>query len=181
MDSDDEVPLIALTGSLIFALASAQSVSLSVYPGSVPPGGTATLTLTYTDASPTVNVAAIQWQLELPPGLSAAVPVAAGEAVAANKVISYNAANGYTILAGTGTPLNATPMASGILAIIAVTAALNGGSGVMKIGFGSDLPLLGADANGNGVPVSGGSVTLVVLSRFRRTPAAALPQVPHEP
>ncbi len=173
--------MIALIGSLVFALASAQSVSLSVYPASVPPGGTATLPLTYNDASPTANVAAIEWQLALPSTLSAAVPVAAGEAVAANKVISYNAANGYTILAGTGTPLNTTPMASGVLATIEVKAALNGGSGVMNIRFGSDLPLLGADANGNGVPVSGGSVTLVVLSRFRRTPAASLQKIPHEP
>lgn len=153
-------------GTLLFALASAQSVSLSVYPAMVPPGATATLTLTLNDAAPTSNVAALQWQLALPPALSAAAPVAGAEALAANKVISYNPANGYTILAGTGTPLNATPMTSGILATIAVTAALNGGTGALRIGFGSDLPMLGADPSGNPVTISCGSATLIVLSRF---------------
>jgi len=169
---------------MTFAFASGQSVSLTVYPGSVLPGGTATLTLTYNDASPTANVAAIQWQLAIPATLSAEVPVAGDEAIATNKVISYNTVNGYTILAGTGKPLNATPMTSGVLATILVTAPLNAGSGVRTIGFGSDLPLLGAGPNGDAVTISGGSVTLTVLSRVRdRRPffAASTRRIPHEP
>lgn len=183
MSFDQGVRLLFLIGSLVFACASAQSVSLSVYPGSILPGGTTTLTLTYNDAKPAANVAAIQWQLALPATLSSARPVAGDEAIATNKVVSYNAANGYTIVAGTGTPLNATPMTSGVLATMAVTAPLNAGSGILTIRFGSDLPLLGADPKGNPVTISGGSVTLIVLSRFhdRRPFFAVARRIPYEP
>ena len=161
---------------LCSALGWAQSVALSVSPAGVLPGGTATVSLAYTDPTPTANLAGLQWQLNLPSALSLGVPpliTAIGVAAAAGKVITTNPANGYTILVGSGCPsctppiaLNTSAIQSGLVANVTVSVATTAAAGPLTIAFGTGLPLLGADINGSAVALTGSSVTLNVISKY---------------
>lgn len=113
-----------LSGVLIlFAACSlrAQSINLSVSPTQVKPNTTATVTLTYADSAPSAGLAGLQWQLVLPPGLTAAPAVPGAAAIAAQKIVTCGIL--VCLLIGDGMPPNATPMASGVLATIPVMVA----------------------------------------------------------
>src|SRR5487761_2597200 len=144
----------------------AQSITLSVTPTGVLPGGTATVTLTYTDPTPSANLAGLQWQLSLPSQISLGVPpliTAIDVGLAAGKIAQSNPVNGYTILAGTGcftcTPaiaLNNNTIPTGGIASATITVASTATAGPLNIGLASCpstpttcLPLLGSDPNGN--------------------------------
>jgi hypothetical protein len=125
-----------------------------------------TLTLAFTDSVPSANIAGIQWQLALPPGITASAPVAAGSAASNGKVISYNSDNGFTLLAGTGENINANVITSGAIAVVTLTVASTASPGTFTIAFGTDARLLAADVNGNPVELTSSPVKLAILTRF---------------
>ncbi len=100
--------------ALILAFASglfAQSLNLSM---STSPSGPV-VTVGFTDATPTANVAGVQFTLTLPAGVTAAAPVAG--TASASKVLTCAALTCADVGsdATPGTTLNATPFATGPL------------------------------------------------------------------
>jgi hypothetical protein len=100
----------------IAASLSGQSLSVSVNPTTVGPGGTATVTIAFSDAATSVNAAGFEWTLSLPAGVTAGP----GSTTVGNKILSCKGA--LCVLAGTApSSLNVGVIASGALASFPLT------------------------------------------------------------
>lgn len=145
--------LCFLFGADLFA----QTLSMSVNPATGGPGSAAVLTISFADAAPSVNLAGVQWTLTLPAALGSGAGTLSG-AAAATKVLTCN---GLTcIAAGSGTPLNATPLASGALVTIPLTVSPAPALGAASIALSA---VLGANATGIPVAMTASPVTFTVL------------------
>ncbi len=150
-----------LIGFLLCGAAFAQSIALSVSPASVPAGGTATLTLTYTDASPSANLAGLEWTFAPPTGATQGTLAPGAATTAAAKVISCGTA--ACIDAGTGPTLNANVIASGVLATIPITVTAGTGAGPLSLAL---TGVQGATSAGLVAAVTTTAATLTVLSKY---------------
>src|SRR5271167_2173884 len=79
-------------GLVFFAatVALAQPLTLSVSPQVAFPGQSVTLTVGFTDASPSLNMSGVQWTLTFPPSLSPGAPSLGASALSASKVLTCN-------------------------------------------------------------------------------------------
>lgn len=147
---------------LCASLALAQSIDLS-FSGSTTPGSSATLSLTFTDASPSANIAGLEWGLTLPTGITAGVPVLGAAGTAAAKAVNCGTGNTPCILAGTGSPLNDTAIASGVLVTVPLSIPLTQpvGSGTVALSN-----LTAVNSGGSAVSITSSSATLQILSPF---------------
>lgn len=105
---------------LLSVIGFSQSITMSVSPTTVAPGGMAVLTITFTDASPSLNLAGAEWALTLPTGVTAGNWTLGPPSATAGKVLNCAAA---CIDAGTGATLNDNAIASGTLATLPLTIA----------------------------------------------------------
>jgi len=120
--------LIVIAASITASISClAQSLTLSLNPASSQAGQNTTLTVAYQDASPSANAAGIEWQLNLPAGVTAGTPAAGAAATAANKVVTCGVA--ACLVIGDGAVLNDTVIGSGVLATIPLTLSTNAVSG----------------------------------------------------
>lgn len=153
---------LSLATILFYGVAcAAQSLNLTVSPASVQPGGQATVTFTWTDAATSVNLAALQWTVALPPGVSQGTAALGAVSTTTNKVLSCGSA--ACILAGTGATPNATVMPSGIILTLPVTVAAGTAPGVIQIAL---TGVLGASSAGQPIAVTTTGATLTVLSKY---------------
>lgn len=147
---------------LTASLCLAQSVGLSLS-GSTVPGSQATLTLTYTDASPSAGMAGLEWSVTTPSGITAGAPTIGAAATAANKVLSCGAGNNPCILAGTGTTPNDTAIVSGVLATVPLTIPATQPVGTGTVSLSG---LTAVNAGGSAVTLTSNTVTISILSPF---------------
>lgn len=146
---------------LISVFAAAQSLTLSLSPASVQAGGSTTLTITYADSSPSSNMAAVQWTLSLPAGLTAGAYTAGAALTTAVKPV--NCGTLACVAAGDGSTLNDTVIGSGIIATVPLAVASTTTPGALSI----SLTALGATStNPSTVTVTVSPVTETVLSRY---------------
>lgn len=142
-------------------LATAQSIGLSVAPASVAPGGIATLSLTYTDAVPSANIAGIEWSLTLPAGVTAGASTLGAASSGAAKVLTCGPA--ICLLIGNGATPNETAIGSGVLATIPVTVSAATAPGALSISLAA---VSGATGPGLLAAVTTTPATLTVSSKY---------------
>jgi hypothetical protein len=142
-----------------------QSVGLSVSPASISPGGTAVLSLTFTDSSPSSNMAGAQWTLTPPSGATISAPTSGPATTAASKVITCGAGAFAPLCVdvGDGTTLNANVIGSGVLATFPVSVAAATTPGGMPFALAG---LLGATSGGSALSLTTTGVTLTILSKY---------------
>ena len=154
---------------LLFLIALpllAQSVALTVTPQKLASGGTAVLTLTFTDSSSSSGMAAAQWTLTPPAGATLAAPALGAASTAAGKVIQCGTGSFAALCldAGIGSTLNANIIGSGVLATYAVTVPAGTAPGPIPLGL---TGLLGANATaGSAVALATTGTTLTVTSIY---------------
>ena len=148
--------------------AFAQVSGLSLSSATSSPGGTVTLSLSF---SPSVtSPAGLEWTLAYPASQITAISVVAGPvATAAAKTIYCSSATGSVtcLLAG---PANASTMASGVAATVTLTLAPTAGTTAITI-----TNALGVDAIGDGLTVSAVTnsiVTVPTISSLTCSPAS---------
>ena len=146
---------------LLAGAAAGQSLNVSVSPAAVYPGGTAVATLTFADATPSANIAGVEWTLSLPAGVTAGTPAAGAATTGTSKVISCNQLECIDV--GSGTPLNVTAIAGGVVATIPLTVPATAAAGPGAIALSSALA---ANTSGVAVPMTTSAATLTVLSRY---------------
>lgn len=152
---------VLLALSALSAL-SAQSLTLSLSPASLQAGQSTTLTISYTDATPSSNTAAIEWALSLPAGITAGSYSAGSALTTAGKLI--NCGPSACVAAGDGATLNDTVIASGPIATVPLTVTSTTAPGTLTVTLTS---LLGATAtNPSTVTLTVNSPTVTVLSRY---------------
>jgi hypothetical protein len=120
------------------------SVGVVLSSATVKPGGTVTVSVIYTDISPSVNVAGLQWTLSLPSG-QMAPPTVGTVATAASKTLNCN---GFKCLV---VGVNANVIGSGTVAQAVITAPTTPG------------PYIVAAINVVGANLSANAVTLTTL------------------
>lgn len=142
----------------------AQTLSLSVSPVSDLPGSTPTLTIAFTDSSPSSNIAGVQWTLTLPAGVTAGAAVAGASSTAGQKLISCNGLICLDVGSDnvTGFALNTTALTNGTLATIPLTVASTASAGQITIG----AAYVAANAVPSAVTIPAASVTFTVLSKY---------------
>jgi hypothetical protein len=152
-----------LAALLLAAVACVgQSLSLSVSPASVAPGGTATLTLNFADTSPTADLAGIEWIVSLPAGVTAGAAVVGAAGTAAGKLINCGA-TGICIVIGNGATVNDTGIASGALATVPLTVAPTTAPGTLSIALSG---VSGATGPGLAAMVTTSPINLKVTSKY---------------
>lgn len=141
------------------SLAIAQpSVIVSVSPASVLPGGTAVVTLAYVDSAISANIAGVEWaNIGLPAGVVTTNPTSS----VASKVLSCGPV--ACILAGTGSPLNATVIGSGVIATIPITIGASVAPGTINLALSG---LKGATAAGAAAAIQSIGAVLTVASKY---------------
>lgn len=143
-------------------LAVGQSLTLSVSPASVQAGGTATLTITYADSSPSSNTAALEWALSLPTGITAGAPTAGAALTTAVKPI--NCGTSICVAAGDGATLNDTVIGSGVIATVPLTVASTAAPGPLSVTLTGTLGA--TSTNPSTVTLTISPATETVLSRY---------------
>ena len=159
---------------LLAAALCAQSLTLSFNPPAVSPGGTTTLTIAYTDPSPSANLTALQFQLVLPAGITPPTTGPSASRPNANYIADFNPANLYTEIGGWGTtfsPWTVVAIPSGTIATwvmtVSPTAAL--GANVLSLNpptATTGAPLLGISTGGSAVALTATAATLNVTSIY---------------
>jgi hypothetical protein len=151
-----------------FLLAAAQSLSLSVSPASVYAGSSTPVTasITFTDASPTANIAGFGWTLTLPTGLTAGAGTVGAQGTAAQKVLTSNGALSILIGSdGTGSsfPLNQNAFTSGIVATFPITVSTSSTPGQVNLTLTN---VAAASAPGAAVTITATGATLTILDQY---------------
>lgn len=153
-------PFLAIV--LLAPLAFSQSVTLSVSPASLQ-SGTATLTASFTDSSPSAGMAGVQWVLSLPSGITAALPAAGAATTAAAKIITCGTALCVDI--GSAPP-NETQINSGVLFTVPLTVS-GATPGANAITLTSLLGVSGTGGtNASTINLSVNPATLTILSVY---------------
>lgn len=142
-------------------LLAAQSLNLSVNPTTVRAGGTATLTLTFTDGTPSASIAGLQWTLGVPASITPGTVTSGAASTAAAKVITCGPA--ACLAAGTGATLNANAFGGGVVSTYPLTVAVGTAPGSLAISLSN---VVAADSNGMAVLTLTAGATLTVLSRY---------------
>jgi hypothetical protein len=128
-----------LLGLMLFsAFASGQTITASLSQAAIQAGGSSTLTLTFADASPSANVAGIEWEMNPPTGVTVGTPVIGAAGTAAGKVVTCTPGGTVPIICievGDGTTLNDTAFASGVLATIPLSFAATVPKGSITVTF----------------------------------------------
>jgi len=158
------IALLLLLSASVFA----QTLTLAVSPVNVAPGGTATVSINFTDTAPSSNTAGLQWNLTLPAGFTVAAGTVGAAGTSAQKVLSCV---GLTcILAGTdgatGTSnfqLNTTAIGSGTVATFPLTVPANATVGANSLSLAS---IFGASTTGLNVALTTSPAILTVLSKY---------------
>jgi len=153
---------------LLSASGFAQTLTLAVSPVNVAPGGTATVSVNFTDTAPSSNTAGLQWNLTLPTGFTVGTGTVGTAGTSAQKVLSCV---GLTcILAGTdgatGTSnfqLNATVLSSGVVATFPLTVPSNAAVGANSLSLAS---IFAASTTGTNVAITTSPAVLTILSRY---------------
>lgn len=144
----------------------AQSVTLTVSPANVAPGGTAVLTLTFTDTSSGSSMAGAQWTLTPPTGVTLAAPALGAASTAASKVIQCGSGvfAALCLDAGIGPTLNANVIGAGVLATYTVTVSATATAGPIPFGL---TGLLGANStSGSAIAITTTGASLTVTSKY---------------
>jgi hypothetical protein len=157
-----------LTLFLISALiAGAQTVALSLSQPSGLPGSTPTLSITFTDASPSANISAFEWTLSLPAGFTAGAPTQGPVSTAGQKVLTCSGLVCVDVGSDGGTvALNNTAYGSGVVATVPLTISTSAATGSASI----SAALVAVNAGGSVVTVpTPAPVTFAVLSIYDLT------------
>jgi DNA-binding CsgD family transcriptional regulator len=145
---------------LAAGLSYSQSLTLAVSPTSVPPGGTATLSIGFTDAAPSANIAGIQWLVQNSGVLNLGAPAIGAAGLAAGKILTCAATNLNCLMIGSGSPLNTTALASGVIATVPITVPPGTSLGTVPISFSGGTT---ASTTGAAVQINAAaSITLTV-------------------
>lgn len=151
-----------------FLLAAAQSLSLSVSPASVYAGSSSTVTasITFTDATPSANIAGLSWVLGLPAGLTMGVGTVGASGTAAQKVLTSNGTTSILIGSdGTGSSfaLNQNAFTTGVIATFPVTVSTSSTPGTATLNLTTPTA---ASAPGALVVITATGATLTILSQY---------------
>jgi Malectin domain len=138
---------------LLLALpAFGQTIAPTITPNPVMLGGSAVIALNYTDRVPTANIASLQWQFTLPPGVTLGTPTLGSAVPSGTKAVSCGAA--ICLAAGP----NAILLTTGVIATIPISIANNAQAGPV-------LPtVIAASAAGLNVPVIVGTTFIQVAT-----------------
>jgi hypothetical protein len=160
-------------------LAQSLTFSVPVTSGSIVPSGSTVLaTVTLTDASPSANLGAIQWNLfggvSLNPALGAAsiaasksiacaptMCLAAGTGAPQRRVTSTSTVQSVEAGYGAGSLPFSAAYGSGVVAVIAVQMPIVAGGGGVPVRF-SMTNIVGSDRNGSAVPIANTSTPVTV-------------------
>lgn len=144
--------------SLIFILAfaaSSQSLTLTSSTPTAKPGAQVMVTLSFTDSAPSANVAGIEWTLVLPNNAADGTPIG----IVATKPMTCNGAT--CLMIGSGSTLNASPLASGPLATFPITIATGSQSGPLTVALSN---VTATSVSGTSVSLNAPSLTLSVAA-----------------
>jgi hypothetical protein len=147
------IPLFLLLASAAFC----QSLTLTSSAATVKPGSQILLTVGFTDAVPSANVAGVQWTLVAPPGLIASAPTS----LVSNKPTTCNLAT--CLIVGDSIPLNSAPLTSENLAAITLSFPNSVGPGPLTFSLSNTL---GATVAGASVALNSPTVTVQILSPY---------------
>lgn len=152
-----------ITIFLVALSCHAQTIMLTTTAQSARVGQPIPLSLTFTDATPSSAMAAIQW------ALSPAIPLtwtAGAASTAAAKTIACSPTTSNCIAYG----VNQNLLASGVIATTSLTIPAGTPTGPYTLSLPANSPtvfgLLGATVTGSGIPLPAASLTINILSRF---------------
>lgn len=149
--------LIVLAVALFSGMGlAAQTLSLTSNVPTVYPGGSVTLTVQYTDASPSASVSGLEWAFGAPNGTTLGTPVLGAAGAAALKTVSCNL---FCLVYG----LNANVIGTGPVASVPVSIAVNQAPGPVSISL---QQVVAGTAQGSAVNVTVAvPVSVLVLNR----------------
>jgi hypothetical protein len=154
---------LSIIALLAFApIAFSQFLAHSLSTPETEAGGAAAITLTFT-ASPSANVAALEWAFSLPKGVTAGEPVLSPAAIAAGKTVICK---GEKCLFGgfAAADINAKPVPSGVIATVPLEISPTAAPGVV---FFAISKVLGADSYGTAITVAAPKPVALKIKRRR--------------